>query len=95
VRRAVTFDAYGTLIDFRLSDAVRQVLADRLPMEGVDSEEFIDDFRVMRFQAVLEPYRAYCGINRYGRPGSSLYRPYDELSDLSAVSALPGEARAS
>jgi FMN phosphatase YigB (HAD superfamily) len=47
VRQVVTFDAYGTLIDFRLSDTVRQVLADRLPMEGVDSEEFVDDFRVI------------------------------------------------
>lgn len=59
MRQVVTFDAYGTLIDFRLSDVVRQALADRLPMDGVDSEEFLDDFRVMRFQAVLEPYRGY------------------------------------
>ena len=226
MRQVVTFDAYGTLIDFRLSEAVRQVLADRLPMDGVDGEEFLDDFRVMRFQAVLEPYRGYrevlrsslqtamrlygiphspsdgdalvaavpafepfpevpqallalkslgyeiaiisntdddlieqnvarigvdfdhvitaqqaraykprrqafeyayavmdipsarvshvaqgweydliptrdlglrrrVWINRYGRPGSSLYRPYDELSDLSAVPALLGAVRAS
>jgi 2-haloacid dehalogenase len=59
LRQVVTFDAYGTLIDFRLSDVVRQVLAGRLPMDGVDSEKFLDDFRVMRFQAVLEPYRGY------------------------------------
>jgi 2-haloacid dehalogenase len=43
---------------------VRQVLADRLPMDGVDSEEFLDDFRVMRFQAVLEPYRGYREVLR-------------------------------
>ena len=55
MRQVVTFDAYGTLIDFRISDTARQVLADRLPMDGVDTEEFLDDFRVMRFQAVLEP----------------------------------------
>jgi 2-haloacid dehalogenase len=64
VRQVVTFDAYGTLIDFRLSDAVRRVLADRLPMDGVDSAEFLDDFRVMRFQAVLEPYRGYREVLR-------------------------------
>jgi 2-haloacid dehalogenase len=64
LRQVVTFDAYGTLIDFRLSDVVRQVLADRLPMDGVDSEEFLDDFRVMRFQAVLEPYRGYREVLR-------------------------------
>jgi len=27
-------------------------------------------------------------INRYARPGSPLYRPYDELPDLSGVPAL-------
>jgi 2-haloacid dehalogenase len=64
VRQVVTFDAYGTLVDFRLSDAARQVLADRLPMDGVDTEEFLDDFRVMRFQAVLEPYRGYREVLR-------------------------------
>jgi 2-haloacid dehalogenase len=58
-RHMVTFDAYATLIDFRLTEATREILADRLPMDGVDTEEFLDDFRVMRFQAVLGPYRSY------------------------------------
>jgi 2-haloacid dehalogenase len=64
MRQVVTFDAYGTLIDFRISDATRQILADRLPMDGVDTREFLDDFRVMRFQAVLEPYRSYRDVLR-------------------------------
>jgi 2-haloacid dehalogenase len=80
MRQVVSFDAYGTLIDFRLSDAARQILADRLPMDGVDTEEFLDDFRVMRFQAVLEPYRSYrdvlrsslqCAMRLHGIPPSS------------------------
>jgi 2-haloacid dehalogenase len=80
MRHVVTFDAYGTLVDFRLSDATRQVLADRLPMDGVDTEEFLDDFRVMRFQAVLEPYRTYrevlrsslqCAMRLHGIPPSA------------------------
>jgi 2-haloacid dehalogenase len=79
MRHVVTFDAYGTLVDFRLFDATRQVLADRLPMDGVDTEEFLDDFRVMRFQAVLEPYRSYrevlrsslqCAMRLHGIPQS-------------------------
>jgi 2-haloacid dehalogenase len=79
MRHVVTFDAYGTLVDFRLSDATRQLLADRLPMDGVDTEEFLDDFRVMRFQAVLEPYRSYrevlhsslqCAMRLHGIPPS-------------------------
>ena len=80
MRQIATFDAYGTLIDFRISDATRQVLADRLPVDGVDSEEFLDDFRVMRFQAVLEPYRPYrevlrsslqCAMRLHGIPQSA------------------------
>jgi 2-haloacid dehalogenase len=93
LRQVVTFDAYGTLIDFRLSEAVRQVLADRLPMDGVDSEEFLDDFRVMRFQAVLEPYRGYREVLRsslqsamrlYGIPPS----PSDGDALVAAVPAF-------
>jgi 2-haloacid dehalogenase len=64
LRHVITFDAYGTLIDFRLSHVTREVLADRLPMDSVDFEEFLDDFRVMRFQAVLEPYRGYAEVLR-------------------------------
>jgi 2-haloacid dehalogenase len=55
----VTFDCYGTLVDFDLDRVVRACLADRLPADGVDEAEFLRDFRVMRFQAVLEPYRPY------------------------------------
>ena len=93
MRQAATFDAYGTLVDFRLSDAARQVLADRLPMDGVDSEEFLDDFRVMRFQAVLEPYRSYrevlrsslqCAMRLHGIPQS----PSDGDALIAAVPAF-------
>ncbi len=55
----VTFDCYGTLIDFDLDRATRRILGERLGMDGVDEAEFLRDFRVMRFQAVLEPYRPY------------------------------------
>ncbi|KPI05855.1 haloacid dehalogenase, type II [Actinobacteria bacterium OK074] len=59
MRKIVTFDAYGTLIDFQLAPTTLRVLADRLDLDGLDVDEFLDDFRVMRFQAVLEPYRPY------------------------------------
>jgi 2-haloacid dehalogenase len=104
-RHMVTFDAYATLIDFRLSEATRQILADRLPMDGVDTEEFLDDFRVMRFQAVLEPYRSYREVLRssmeiamrlHGIP----YSPSDGEKLVAAVPAfgpfpeVPGALRA-
>ena len=59
MREIVTFDAYGTLIDFQLAPTTLKVLADRLDLDGLDVDEFLDDFRVMRFQAVLEAYRPY------------------------------------
>ena len=59
MRQIVTFDAYATLIDFNLAPTTLKVLADRLDLDGLDVDEFLDDFRVMRFQAVLEAYRPY------------------------------------
>jgi 2-haloacid dehalogenase len=60
----VTFDCYGTLVDFDLNRVARAVLNERLRMDGVDDAEFLRDFRVMRFQAVLEPYRPYKDVLR-------------------------------
>jgi 2-haloacid dehalogenase len=59
VDKIVTFDCYGTLVDFDLNRVVRAALKDRFRIGGVDEAEFLHDFRVMRFQAVLEPYRPY------------------------------------
>ena len=59
MREIVTFDAYGTLVDFQLGPTTLKVLADRLDLDNLDVDEFLDDFRVMRFQAVLEAYRPY------------------------------------
>lgn len=55
----VTFDCYGTLVDFDLNRVTRAILKERLRIDGVDETEFLRDFRVMRFQAVLEEYRPY------------------------------------
>jgi 2-haloacid dehalogenase len=59
MRQVVTFDAYGTLVDFELVPATLKTLRDRLDLDGLDVDKFIDNFRVMRFQAVLEAYRPY------------------------------------
>ncbi|HET7264940.1 MAG TPA: haloacid dehalogenase type II [bacterium] len=60
----ITFDCYGTLVDFDLNRVTRAILGDRLRIDGVHEAEFLDDFRVMRFQAVLEPYRPYEALLR-------------------------------
>ncbi len=64
MREVVTFDAYGTLVDFNLHPATREILSDRFDLDGLNVEEFLDDFRVMRFQAVLGSYRPYGEVLR-------------------------------
>jgi FMN phosphatase YigB (HAD superfamily) len=54
MREIVTFDAYGTLVDFRLNAPTAELLKNRIAEVGVDTQEFLDTFNVMRFQAVLE-----------------------------------------
>ncbi|HEV2280926.1 MAG TPA: haloacid dehalogenase type II [bacterium] len=90
MRHVVTFDCYGTLVDFDLDRVTRGILTDRLRTDGVDETEFLRDFRVMRFQAVLEPYRPYKRLLRetlehamrlHGLP----YRPEDGDALVAAV----------
>ena len=88
--KVVTFDCYGTLIDFDLNRVVRATLKDRLRIDGVDEAEFLRDFRVMRFQAVLEPYRQYkeilaVSLEHVMRLHGLLYRTEDGRALVAAV----------
>ncbi|MEV0404924.1 haloacid dehalogenase type II [Actinoallomurus sp. NPDC050550] len=90
MRQIVTFDAYGTLIDFQLGPTTLKVLADRLDLDGLNVEEFLDDFRVMRFQAVLEAYRPYdevlhSSMEKAMRLHGLDYRPSDGEALVAAV----------
>lgn len=91
MRQIVTFDCYGTLVDFNLTPAVLRALEDRLPMDGVDVDEFLDDFRVMRFQAVLEDYRSYPEVLHSSlRNAMRLHGlPYRESDGDAMVAAVP------
>jgi 2-haloacid dehalogenase len=64
MREIVTFDAYATLVDFELGPTTLKVLAERLDLDNLEVDEFLDDFRVMRFQAVLEACRPYHEVLR-------------------------------
>lgn len=57
--KLVTFDCYATLVDFNLRPSVEKILSDRLTQDKLDVEAFFNDFRVMRYQACLEPYMRY------------------------------------
>ena len=54
----ITFDCYGTLINFEMAPVARQVYADRIPA-GPAMEAFCNDFSAYRLDAVLGPWRPY------------------------------------
>jgi len=91
MREIVTFDAYATLINFELGPTTLRVLEDRLDLDDLNVDEFLDDFRVMRFQAVLEAYRPYHEILRSSlRNAMRLHGlEYRETDGEALVDAVP------
>ena len=53
----VTFDMNGTLIQFRINDAIRQVLGDRLPAEIAD--EFLQAAKAYRIDECMGDYQPF------------------------------------
>ena len=53
----VTFDCYGTLVDFAIDDATRRALGPRL--QQIDADAFLREFEAIRFQEILGEYRPY------------------------------------
>jgi 2-haloacid dehalogenase len=53
----VTFDCYGTLINFRMSEMARTMFADRVPTERMD--DFVRDFASYRMDEVLGSWKPY------------------------------------
>lgn len=53
----VTFDMNGTLIKFRMNDAIRQVLGNRLPSELAD--EFLDACKAYRIDECTGAYKPF------------------------------------
>jgi 2-haloacid dehalogenase len=58
----ITFDAYGTLVNFQLSKATLDVLGERA--KGIDIEKFLNDYSDARFADILQPYRPYEAVLR-------------------------------
>jgi 2-haloacid dehalogenase len=53
----LTFDCYGTLIDFDMDNFIVDYLGPRL--DGIDVDHFVREFSKIRFEETLEPYRPY------------------------------------
>ena len=57
----ITFDAYGTLVNFEMSKVTLQILGDRA--KKIDTEAFLQEFSDMRFNDIME-YRPYEAVLR-------------------------------
>ena len=53
----ITFDCYGTLINFRMGAMAREVFANRVPAERM--EAFVKDFSAYRLDEVLGAWKPY------------------------------------
>lgn len=58
--RFITFDCYGTLTRFRISDMTREMFAARLP--GDRLERFVRDYTGYRLDEVLGPWQPYVDV---------------------------------
>jgi 2-haloacid dehalogenase len=55
----ITFDCYGTLTNFRMSDATRELFRDRVA-DGMDA--FLGDFKSYRLDEVLGAWKPYAEV---------------------------------
>jgi 2-haloacid dehalogenase len=53
----ITFDCYGTLTHFQMSDVTRRLMSDQV--RPGDMETFLDDFEAYRMDEVMGPYKFY------------------------------------
>jgi 2-haloacid dehalogenase len=56
----ITFDCYGTLTWFRMSDMTRERFADRIAPDRIDA--FVRDFSAFRFDEVLGAWKPYVDV---------------------------------
>jgi 2-haloacid dehalogenase len=57
----ITFDAYGTLVNFEMTKVTMQILGERA--KKIDTEAFLQEFSDMRFNDIME-YRPYEAVLR-------------------------------
>ncbi len=58
----ITFDCYGTLTRFRMSELAREIFADRIPPARMDA--FLEDFKSYRMDEILGDWKPYAAVLR-------------------------------
>ena len=76
----LTFDCYGTLIDFRMADAARDLFGHRLDPPAM--ARFVADFAAYRFDEILGDWKPYDQVIRQAleracRRNAVAFRPAD------------------
>jgi 2-haloacid dehalogenase len=87
----VTFDCYGTLVDFAIDEVTRRTLGPRL--DRVDAAAFLREFEAIRYQEILGEYRPYREVLRRSlaeamRRFDLVYREDDGAAIVAAVPAF-------
>ena len=85
----VTFDCYGTLIDFPINKVTIETLGDRLDPEKKSA--FLADFSAIRVDEVLGPWKPYPNVMRdsLARAMSRYDLPYRPSDGDAIVDAIP------
>ena len=85
----ISFDCYGTLIDFQVGRVTREQFQDRIP--GHRMSEFLDDFAAYRFDEALSAWKPYPEV-LHGALQRSCKRwllEYDRSDGDAVVAAVP------
>ena len=56
----ITFDCYGTLTNFRMGAVTRELVADLVSTDRMDT--FVDHFEAQRLDEVLGPWKPYLEV---------------------------------
>lgn len=85
----LTFDCYGTLVDFAIEQVTQDLLGARAGTIPLD--DFLRTFEDLRFQAILEPYRPYREVlqQSLAQAMEQFGLPYQDEDGAALVAAVP------
>ena len=85
----ISFDCYGTLTRFRMSEMAREFFADRIPAEAMD--QMCRDFAAYRLDEVLGPWKPYREVlrNAVRRTAAKWNVEYREADGDAVYAAVP------
>ena len=86
----ITFDCYGTLVDFELTTATLQALGSRLE-QLPDVNEFLAEFSKLRFLEILGEYQSYRDVlqNSLRKAMTQFGLEYRDTDGQAIVAAVP------